>query len=139
MDHFAGKVRELHANLVDEPDAEKYLKKAWPLRLEANAAVLLAYRDGPIESIHAGKALVEDLPEWPHVRRLYAPDLKRITAWSVHRLMTHLAARRFWMQEGYSLIVRHGLRECSEWSDTLETTPVYYRKPSILPALPSRT
>ncbi len=133
MDHFAGKVRELHENIADEPDMEKVLTEEWPLRVQANAAVLLNYRNGPIESLHAGGCQsLNALPGWPHVRRLYAPDLKRITAWSVHRLMTHIAARRFWRHEGYSLMVLHGLRDCSKWSTDLETAPVCYRKPGAV-------
>ena len=131
LKHFAGVVRELQDELAGDPGAEKLLTREFPLRLQANATVAKIYRSGPIESLHAGGGQsLSALPDWPHVRRLYAPDLKRIANWSVHRLMTHLAARRHWRQAGYSFLVAHGLRECPEWSTELETAPVCYRKVS---------
>lgn len=130
---FAGVARELQEKVAGDPDAEKALIKEWPVRLQANSTVSLIYRSGPIESLHAGaRASLEAVPGWPQVRRLYAPDLRRIANWSVHRLMTHIAARRYWRQAGYSFLVGSGLRECAEWSVELETAPVCYRKPGAV-------
>jgi hypothetical protein len=128
MEHLTSKVRQLHKNIEDPQEAEKVLAKQWPLRQEANSTVVQTYRNGPIESLHANTTRIRSLPEWPHVRRFYASDLKRITAWSVHRLMTHLAARRHWRDDGYSLLVINGLRDCSQWSTNLETAPVCYQR-----------
>ena len=131
--HFAGVAKELHDELADDPDAEKLLTKEFSVRLQANATVVRTYRSGPIESLHAGKpSRLSHVPGWPRVRRLYAIDLKRIANWSVHRLMTEIAARRFWRHAGYSFVVAHGLRECPEWSVDLETAPVCYRKSSAV-------
>ncbi|WP_395089814.1 hypothetical protein [Armatimonas sp.] len=130
MQHFAERVRTFRENTAGEPEAERVLTRQWSLRQEANATVAQVYRSGPIESLHAGESRsLSTLPAWPHVRRLYAPDLQRIANWAVHRLMIHLAARRHWRRSGFSILVLHGLRECPEWSVDLETAPVCYAKP----------
>jgi hypothetical protein len=118
--HLDSKMTELHFELEPDPDAGALLTKEWPVRLQANAAVVEAYRNGPIESLHAGRSM-DGVADWPHVRRLYAPELQRITAWSVHRLMTWIAARRSYRSEGYSFMVARGLRQCSTWSADQES------------------
>jgi hypothetical protein len=127
--HLDSKMTELHFELETDPDAAALLTKEWPVRLQANAAVVEAYRNGPIESLHAGRSM-DGVAGWPHVRRLYSRELQRITAWSVQRLMTWIAARRSYRSEGYSFLVARGLRQCSTWSTDQESASVYYRKPT---------
>ncbi len=62
VEHLAGKLHALQAELKSDPEAEKFLTKEWAVRHQANATVARAYREGPIESLHAGK-VPSHLPE----------------------------------------------------------------------------
>jgi hypothetical protein len=93
------------------------------LRLAANWAVNDAYRNGPVESLHAGHW--SHGSEVPGFVRLYAAEIDEIAGTSSWRLAVHIAARRH--PGGLPLLqVAARVAAPSIWSLALDTAPVEY-------------
>lgn len=102
-------------------------------REEANRVVVWAYRNGPIEHLHAG--IYSQGMEMPGFKRLYADEILRLSSQIAEKLAFHLAAREQ-LGEDY---LRFALRAMSNnsahgWSLIEETAPiVYLGLPSVGP------
>lgn len=98
------------------------------VREEANHVVLWAYRNGPVENLHAGSFSFGSVI--PGFKRLYADEITRVGANIAKRLRFHLGAReRFgtdYLRVGVRAFAFGGL---TGWSLTEEISSVKYLGP----------
>jgi hypothetical protein len=132
--------RGRRGNADVEPDCEPFGRElrglvrqfpaasGWPvptLREEANRVVVWAYRNGPIEDLHAG--MYSHGTEIPGFKRLYADEIKRLGSRVARKLEFHLAAREQ-LGEDYLrfALTPMAMGSAHGWSVTGETAPVEY-------------
>ncbi|MCU1305960.1 MAG: hypothetical protein JWN45_655 [Acidobacteriaceae bacterium] len=87
---------------------------------EAKALVALAFRNGPIENVHAGKACptCQGDPEYSHITQA---EMRQIMKAAVDRLYTFLVLKQH-EQEAYDALLSLGERYTTAWDD-----PVFSR------------
>lgn len=81
---------DLRAILSEHPAPPAWSKKL-TTREEANHVVVWAYRNGPIEDVHAGTWSFAS--EVPGFKRLYAEDVACVSRFAIPRLARYLAVR----------------------------------------------
>ena len=115
-------IAQLRRTLPSIDDASP-AQDAESLRKEANWAVDYAYRNGPIESLHAGDW--NHGTEIPGFVRLYAAETDEVAWTASERLARHLAVRGH--RDGGSLLFAAAkIAGPVDWSLDLETAPVEY-------------
>ncbi|MEM7625859.1 MAG: hypothetical protein AAF333_09530 [Planctomycetota bacterium] len=102
MDHSEDRPQELDAWL-----------RNFTLRDEANALVASAFRNGPIEDLHAGKHSA--LLEVDSLSRITDDEMKAIMLAACRQLAKLLELKESDPVAYYDKIVRHGWSYCREW------------------------
>lgn len=117
---FGWKLREAIRPFPGTPD--------WPMptpREEANQVVIWAYRNGPVENLHAGR--YSHGTEIPGFKRLYAGELAHLCSRTAEKLAFHLAAREQLGEDYLRFALRAmAMGSAHGWSVTDETAPVEY-------------
>ena len=82
---------------------------------EAKALVALAFRNGPIENVHAGKACptCHGDPQYSHITQA---EMRQIMKAAVDRLYTFLVLKER-DQKGYEALISLGERYTTAWDD----------------------
>jgi aspartokinase len=91
---------------------------------EAKALVALAFRNGPIENVHAGKACpsCQGDPQYSHLTQA---EMRQIMKAAVDRLYSFLVLRQH-DQKAYDALISLGERYTTAWDDpVLEVAPVF--------------
>jgi hypothetical protein len=85
------------------------------LASEAKVIAALAFRNGPIENVHAGKTCptCAGKPEYSHITD---EEMKRIMKCAVNRVYEMLCEREF-MPERYEKTLRFGEGYAADWDD----------------------
>lgn len=99
----------------------------WPvptLREEANRIVVWAYRNGPIENLHAG--MYSHGRAFPGFKRLYAGEVTRLCSQVAEKIAFHLAGRERLGEHYLRFATRVMGSSAHGWSVTDETAPVEY-------------
>jgi hypothetical protein len=108
---------------IPQPKVSKGRRKGTPLRShlarESKVIVALAFRNGPIEDVHAGKACptCAGNPEYSHITD---EEMKRIMKCAVNRVYEMLCEREF-VPERYEKTLRFGEGYSANW-DSPEST-----------------
>ena len=87
---------------------------------EAKVIVAMAFRNGPIEDVHAGKSCptCSGKPEYSHITN---PEMKVIMKKAVDRVYTMLRMKQD-DPEGFNHLVQFGSRYTSDWDDPVFNT-----------------
>jgi hypothetical protein len=88
------------------------------LAREAKAIVALAFRNGPIESVHAGK-LCPTCSAGPEYSRITGDEMKAIMKSAVNRVYVLLRLKNA-DPEGYAREIAFGTRYVSHWDEPEE-------------------
>ena len=99
--------------------------KAWPdgftIRDEANALVAFAFRNGPIENLHAGE--YSELLENKALSRITDPEMKEIMIDACERL-SELLRMKETHPEAYDAFVKdYNVKYCWQWARTDRPKP----------------
>lgn len=101
--------------MTDEPidPFEKYFPGGFSLRDEANALVAWAFRNRPLEDLHAGKysPLLED----PTLSRITDAEMKELMVSACRQLANLLELRETSPAEYEYKIRSYGKRYCERW------------------------
>lgn len=96
---------------------EEVLERAFPggftLRDEANAIVAWAFRNGPLEDLHAGKhsRLLED----SSMSRIIDAEMKELMLWACEKVETLLRLKETDPSRYYTLIKAYNIMYCKHW------------------------
>lgn len=97
--------------------AEEVLRKFFPggltLRDEANAIVAFAFRNGPIEDLHAGK--YSELLEDSSFSRITDAEMKTLMLNACQKMEELLRLKESNPDEYYTFIASYNLRYCRRW------------------------
>ncbi|MEX2213776.1 MAG: hypothetical protein WD768_06600 [Phycisphaeraceae bacterium] len=92
---------------------EKHFPGGFSLRDEANAIVALAFRNGPIEDLHAGES--SPLLDNPDLSRITNAEMKTIMLHAC-RMVEELLKKKEENTGGYYLdLMEYGRQYCREW------------------------
>ena len=121
------------ASQLNDYDLPRQAEPSARLRQEANWAVLSCYRNGPIESLHAGNwSHGADIPGF---LRLYAPDLVKVAGNMVDRLGIWIVSRELMPANVLELCASLGAPR--DWSLTESTSTVDFSgMPGVGPLTP---
>jgi hypothetical protein len=86
---------------------------------EAKALVALAFRNGPIENVHAGKACptCQGDPQYSHITQA---EMRQIMKAAVDRIYTFLVLKQR-DQKAYDALISLGERYTTAWDDPVFT------------------
>jgi len=84
---------------------------------EAKALVALAFRNGPIENVHAGKACPTCYGD-PQYSRITQAEMRQIMKSAVDHLFTYLVLKEH-DQQAYEELLKLGERYTSAWDDPI--------------------
>ena len=89
---------------------------------EAKALVALAFRNGPIENVHAGKACptCQDDPQYSHITQA---EMRQIMKAAVDRLYTFLLLKQR-DPKAYDALLSLGERYTTGWDDPVSTKEI---------------
>jgi hypothetical protein len=92
---------------------EKYFPGGFTLRDEANALTAFAFRNGPLEDLHAGRSspLLDD----PSLSRITDGEMKQLMITASESLATMLALRDTDPQKYRSFVIGYNILYCSCW------------------------
>jgi len=93
------------------------MKIAARTALEAKALVLLAFRNGPIENMHAGSKHCPTCKDDPGYSRISDPEMKQIMKVAVDRIATLLMLRESDEHEQYEKLVVSALDYVARWDE----------------------
>jgi len=94
--------------------------------IEAKALVIMAFRNGPIENIHAGLKSCPTCRGNPDLSRITDPEMKEMMKFAVDRIATLLMLRES-DREQYEKLVVSALAYVARW-DEPELVSKYVRK-----------
>jgi len=114
-------IHALHQGIQLQEEQKSPLTK----RELANALVNSAYRNGPVENIHAGKLYPSGVHAFG-MKRLYSQDIIRIGSKAFRKLVLHLALIENLPDEEMAFYARNPFIRPSEWSLTEETSEVMH-------------
>ena len=103
------------------------MKIAARIALEAKALVLLAFRNGPIENIHAGSKNCPTYKGNPAYSRISDPEMRQIMKTAVDRIATLLMLREGSEYAQYEKLVVSALDYVTRW-DEPQIVAGYLRK-----------
>ncbi len=93
-------------------------QKRWPggftLRDEANAIVAHAFRNGPIEDLHAGK--YSELLEQPELSRITDVEMKELMMNACEKMEELLRLKESNPEKYAELILNQNFRFCRSWN-----------------------
>ena len=96
---------------------QELFQKRWPggftLRDEANAIVAYAFRNGPIEDLHAGK--YSELLEKKELSRITDPEMKELMIFACDKVEELLRLRETDPKEYAAFILSCNFRNCRSW------------------------
>lgn len=100
------------------PVSEEELKAAYPggfsVRDEANALTAYAFRNGPLENLHAGKA--SPLTDDPALSRITDDEMKNLMINASEHLAKMLALRDRDPDQYRRFVKAYGMRYCRSWN-----------------------
>lgn len=97
-------LRELEARAFPE---------GFTLRDEANAIVAMAFRNGPLEDLHAGKW--SELLDDPELSRISDEEMKTLMIFACERVVELLRMKETDPDEYYLEMMSYGWRFCRRW------------------------
>ena len=103
------------------------MKIAARTALEAKALVLLAFRNGPIENVHAGSKRCPTCKDDSEYSRISDLEMKQIIQVAVDRVATLLMLRESGEHEQYEKLVVSVLDYVTRW-DEPQVVSAYVRK-----------
>jgi hypothetical protein len=92
---------------------EQYFPGGFTLRDEANAIVAYAFRNGPIEELHAGKP--SELLENPELSRITEDEMKKIMVSACQCVEKLLREKQENPGAYYQKIMEYNLKYCRNW------------------------
>ena len=92
---------------------DKYFPGGFTLRDEANAIVAYAFRNGPIEDLHAGRS--SELLEDPELSRITDEEMKTIMLNACQRVEQLLREKQKDAGAYYIKIIDYGYKYCRVW------------------------
>jgi len=92
---------------------EQYFPGGFTLRDEANAIVACAFRNGPIEDLHAGNP--SELLENPELSRITDDEMKRIMVNACQCVERLLREKQEDPGAYYQRILEYNLKYCRKW------------------------
>ena len=102
---------------ASKAELEKHLDSFYPggfsLRDEANAIAAWAFRDGPIEDLHAGEH--SELLENANLSRITQEEMKEIMIYASERIAALLKKKDEDPEEYYTMLKGYGLSSCYGW------------------------
>src|SRR3972149_11268940 len=102
-------------NLPQIPD--ELFQKRWPdwftLRDEANAIVAYAFRNGPIEDLHAGK--YSELLEQKELSRITDAEMKELMVFACDKVEELLRLKESDPRDYATFILSCNFRNCRSW------------------------
>lgn len=93
---------------------EGFFPGGFTLRDEANAIVAYAFRNGPIEDLHAGKSspLLDD----PELSRITDDEMKKLMIAACEKVELLLRLKESDRQEYYLMIMGYNHLYCRDWT-----------------------
>jgi hypothetical protein len=92
---------------------DQFFPGGFTLRDEANAIVAYAFRNGPIEDLHAGKS--SDLLENPELSRITDDEMKKIMLNACQCVEKLLREKQENAGAYYQTIMEYNLKYCRKW------------------------
>lgn len=92
---------------------EQFFPGGFTLRDEANAIVAYAFRNGPIEDLHAGRS--SELLENPELSRITDDEMKKIMLNACQGVEKLLRERQEDSAAYYQKIMEYNLKYCRKW------------------------
>jgi hypothetical protein len=96
------------------PSPRPHFRDGFTVRDEANAIVAYAFRNGPIENLHAGKN--SELLENKELRRITGDEMKTIMIYACETVEKLLRLRESDPLEYVSLIQKYNDDYCRHWN-----------------------
>ena len=96
-----------------EKELESHFSGGFSLRDEANAIAAYAFRNGPIEDLHAGEH--PELLENKNLSRITDEEMKEIMIYASERIAVLLKKKEKDPEEYYAVLKAYGFFYCKGW------------------------
>lgn len=92
---------------------ERHFPGGFTLRDEANALTAFAFRNGPLEDLHAGRS--SPLTDDPSLSRITDAEMKQLMVAASEKVATMLALKESDPEKYRSFVIGYNLMYCSSW------------------------
>jgi hypothetical protein len=92
---------------------ERHFPGGFTLWDEANALTAFAFRNGPLEDLHAGRS--SPLTDDPSLSRITDAEMKHLMVTASEKLATMLALKESDPQKYRSFVISYNIMYCSSW------------------------